>query len=181
MAGRFRADSGMSGRSDENISDVTDDPASVFVDRLQRVAVDFVLPAGLDVSGAVTLAEDMVAAGVGGSAALAVATFVRDSVLSDADQLVREMLAEHGIEVPRPRDDHEEYQILLRAFGNWNLPLRHFEGPFYGRVPAWDDQGPLDRALVAMLERRDNETNPQARAAIEQEMRDTVRRHITFW
>jgi hypothetical protein len=158
---------------------VTDNLTNAFADRLHWAAVDFILPAGLDVNVAVTLAEDMVASGVGGAATVAVAALARDSLVSDAEQPVREMLAEHGIDVPRPDDEQDEYQVLLRAFGYWNLPLHNFEGPFYVQIPAWNDQGPLDRALVALLDRRDNETTPQARAAVEQEMRDTVRSHVS--
>lgn len=153
---------------------MTDNATTTFEDRLHRVAVDFILPTGLDVNMAVALAEDMVASGVGEAATVAVAILARDTLVSEAEQPVREMLAEHGIDVPQP----DEYQVLLRAFGYWNLPLYNFEGPFYVQIPAWDDQGPLDRALVTMLDRRDNETTPQARAAVEQEMRDTVRRHV---
>jgi hypothetical protein len=127
---------------------------------------------------AVALAEDMVASGVGKAATVAVATLARDTLASEAEQPVREMLAEHGIDVPQPDDKQDEYQVLLRAFGYWNLPLYNFEGPFYVQIHAWDDPGPLDRTLVIMLDRRDNETTPQARAAVEQEMRDTVRRHV---
>jgi hypothetical protein len=158
---------------------VTDNATSAFEDRLHRVAVDFILPTGLDVNLAVTLAEDMVASGVGEAATLAVATLARDSLVSDAEQPVREMLAENGIDVPQPDDEQDEYQVLLRAFGYWDLPLYNFEGPFYVQIPAWDDQGPLDRALVIMLDRRDHETTPQVRAAVEQEMRATVRRHLS--
>lgn len=147
------------------------------MNRLQRVAVDYILPTGLAVNMAVVLAEDIVASGLGGEATLAVATLARDSLVSDADQPVREMLAEHGIDVPQPHEQ-EEYEVLLRAFGYWNLPLYNFEGPFYVQIAVWDDQGPLDRALVILLDRRDHATTPQARAALEQEMRDTVRLHV---
>ena len=157
---------------------MTDNATTAFEERLHRVAVDFILPTGLDVDMTVRLAEDMVASGVGGAATVAVATMARDSWVSDAEQPVREMLAEHGIEVPQPDGEQDGYQVLLRAFGYWGLPLHNFEGPFYVQIPAWDDQGPLDRALVTMLDRRDHETTPQARAAVEQEMRDTVRRHV---
>ena len=51
------------------------------------------------------------------------------------------MLAEYGIRVPVPTDEDDEYRLLLTAFGYWNLPLHFFEGPFYVRIPAWEDQG----------------------------------------
>ncbi|GAA4735883.1 hypothetical protein GCM10023350_19690 [Nocardioides endophyticus] len=157
---------------------MTDSAATAFKDRLHRVAVAFILPTGLRVDMAVTLAEDLVASGVGEAATIAVAALARDSLVSDAERPVREMLAEHGIDVPQTHDEQVEYQVLLRAFGYWDLPIHNFEGPFYGQIAAWDDQGSLDRALVTMLDRRDHETTPQARAAVERAMRDTVRRHV---
>ena len=157
---------------------VTDNATTAFEDRLHQVAVAFILPTGLDVNIAVTLAEDMVASGVGDTATVAVATLARDSRISDAEQPVREMLAERGIDVPQLDGEQDLYQVLLRAFGYWDLPLHNFEGRFYDQIPAWDDQGPLDRALVTMLDRRDHEDTPEARAAVEQGMRDTVRRHV---
>lgn len=151
---------------------------SAFDVRLRRTAVDFILPTGLDVGRAVALAEDMLASGVENAATVEVAMLAGDSLVSDAEGLVRDMLAELGIVVPQAAGEKDEYQILLRAFGYWDLPLSNFEGPFYAQVAAWDEQGPLDRALVIMLDRRDHETTPRARAAVEQEMRDTVRRHV---
>lgn len=157
---------------------MADNATPAFDDRIHRLAVNFILPTGLEVDIAVRLAEDMVASGVGGEATVAVAALARDSRVSDAEQPVRDMLAEHGIEVPQPEDEQDEYQVLLRAFGYWGLPLHNFEGPFYAQIPAWNDQGPLDRALVTLLHRRDQKTTPGARAAVEQEMRDTVRMHV---
>lgn len=91
---------------------------------------------------------------------------------------MREILAEHGIRVPAPTGEDDEYQLLLAAFGYWNLPLHFFEGPFYVRIPAWDDQGPLDRTLVSLLDRRDHESSADARRAVEDEMRAPVRAHL---
>ena len=71
-------------RSNDKIPAVTDNATTAFEDRLHRVAVDFILPTGLDVNMAVTLAEDMVASGAGGAATVAVATLARDSLVSDA-------------------------------------------------------------------------------------------------
>jgi hypothetical protein len=87
------------------------------------------------------------------------------------------MRAEHGTSLPVYTNE-DEHGLLLTAFGYWNLPLHSFEGPFYVRIPAWDDQGPLDRTLVTLLDRRDHETNPDARQAVEDEMRAAVRAHV---
>lgn len=146
--------------------------------RLHRVAIGFVLPDGLRVDEAVVLAEDLLASGFAGPATVAVASLERAATRSDAEQPIREMLAEHGIRVPVPVDSDAEYRLLLTAFGCWNLPLHLFEGPFYLRIPAWGDQDPLDRRLVTLLDRRDHESSPDARLSIEDEMREAVRDHI---
>jgi hypothetical protein len=91
---------------------------------------------------------------------------------------MRAMLAEQGIEVPLVVDEESEHRALLLAFGYWNLPIHFFEGPFYVRIPASDDQGPLDRALVTLLDQRDHMASPAERDAIEQEMRAVVRAYI---
>jgi hypothetical protein len=46
------------------------------------------------------------------------------------------------------------------------------------RIPAWDDQDRLDRALVTMLDKRDHLTTPAERDAVEREMRAVVREHV---
>jgi hypothetical protein len=149
-----------------------------FAARLHLVAVGFVLPAGPLVEEAVLLAEDLVASGFEGSATVTVASLERFATRSEAEQPIRDMLAEHEIRVPVPTDDHGEYRLLLTAFGYWDLPLHAFEGRFYVRIPAWDDQEPLDRALVTLLDRRNHETGPDARLSVEREMRASVRAHV---
>ena len=146
--------------------------------RLHRVAVDFILPTGLRVDYAVAVAEDLVASGHTGEATVEVAALGRDALRSDAEPLVRAMLSEHHIHVPVIQVENSEYQVLLRAFGYWDLPLYFFEGPFYERIPAWHDQSPLDRALVTMLDERDHLTTPAEREAVERQMRAVVREHV---
>ena len=99
-------------------------------------------------------------------------------MLSDAAEPVRQMLAEHGLDVSQPGGEEDRYEVLPRAFGYWDLPVDHVERAFYSRVPDWDNQGRLDRALVTLLDRRDQATTPQAKSVIEEEMRDVVRGHI---
>lgn len=147
--------------------------------RLHRVAVDFILPTGLRVDDAVALAEDLVVSGFTGEATVEAAALRRNSLGSDAEPLVRAMLSEHGIDVPVTQDEESEYRVLLLAFGYWDLPVHFFEGPFYVQIPAWDDQSPLDRALVTRLDQRDHLTTPAERDAVEQEMRAVVRDHVT--
>ena len=147
--------------------------------RLRGVAVDFILPTGLHVGGAVAVAEDLVTSGFLGEATVAVAALSRHSLISEAEPLVRTMLSEHGIDVPIAEDADSQYEVLLAAFGYWDLPINFFEGPFYLRIPAWNDQSPLDRALVTLLDQRDHLTAPADRDAIEREMRSVVRAHVT--
>ncbi|WP_028645621.1 hypothetical protein [Nocardioides sp. URHA0020] len=142
------------------------------------MAVDFILPTGLRVDEPVAVAEDLVESGFTGEATVKVAALSRDSLGNDSEPLVRAMLSEHRIDVPVTQDEDSEYRVLLRASGYWNLAIHFFEGPFYARIPAWDDQGPLDRALVTMLDQRDHLTTPDDRDAVEREMRAVVRNHV---
>ena len=93
-------------------------------------------------------------------------------------QPVREMLAEHGVDVPQPGDEQDEYQVLLRALLLETCPSTTSRNRFTFRFPRGTTKGRWTGHSVTMLDRRDNETTPQARAAVEQEMRDTVRRHV---
>jgi hypothetical protein len=113
-----------------------------------------------------------------GEATVEVAALHRAFSLRDAEPIVRAMLVEHGIEVPIADDEESEYQLLLLAFGYWDLPIHFFEGPFNVRVPAWEGQGALDRILITLLDQRDQMTTPAQRDAIEQEMRAVVRTHV---
>lgn len=157
---------------------MTDDGSTDLDARLHRVAVGFILPGGPDVETAVALAEELVASGDSRPATLALAAMSRKSWLSETEDLILGMLDEHGVDVPRHVDEQSEYQTLLRAVGYWGLPVAHLEGPFYVQVPAWDDQGPLDRALVTLFDSRDHETTPDGRSAIEEEIRVEVRRYV---
>ncbi len=146
--------------------------------RLHRVAIGLVLPAGLHVEDAVVVAEDLVAAGFDGEATVEVAALSRGSSRSDAETLVRAMLAEHGIDIPVIEDEDSAYRALLRAVGYWDLPIHVMEGCFYARVLAWDEQGPLDRELVVLLDEREHLTDPLERHAFDQEIRAVVRAHV---
>jgi hypothetical protein len=93
---------------------------------------------GLD--EAIALAEEFVASGLGGPATLDVTSLPRGSVRSDAEPRVRAMLAEFGIDVPPAEDEAARYRLLLWMFGHMGLPIELFEGPFYARLTAWDEQ-----------------------------------------
>jgi hypothetical protein len=157
---------------------MTETVSPEFAARLHLVAVRFFLPAGPSVEESVVLAEDLLVSGFIGSATAQLASLQRGAVRSDAEEPIRNMLAEHGIRVRFPTDEDDEYRLLLTAFGYWDLPLHFFEGPFYVRIPAWDDQEPLDRTLVTLLDRRDHEASQDARLSIEDKMRAVVRAHV---
>lgn len=94
----------MSGRFDDKIRFVTGSATSDFGARLHVVAIDFVVPTGGPrIDQAVALAEDLVASGFIGDATVEVAALRRDASRSDAEPLVRNMLAEHGIDLPTLR------------------------------------------------------------------------------
>jgi hypothetical protein len=153
----------------------TSTPAG-FLPRLHRVAVDFVIPGyGPRVYEAVVLAEDLVASGFTGEATLEVAVLHREALRSDAEPLVRDMLAECGVDVPVPEDEKGQYRLLLRAFGFWDLPVGDFYSPFLHQLPAWDEQDALQRTLIQLFDDLDHTTDPAHQQEIVQRMRAAVR------
>jgi hypothetical protein len=85
------------------------------------------------------------------------------------------MLADLGMPVPDITDEHSLYKLLRHGIGFWNLPIGTFEGPFYVRIPEWDEQDTADRALVQLLDMRDRVTDIAARPALEERIRATAR------
>jgi len=166
----------MSGRFDDRIRNVNGTTPTDFEDRLHRLAVDLMLPVGgprMEV--AVVLAEDLVAAGYSGQATLEVASLRRDAVRSDAEPLVQRMLAEHGIDLPVPVDEDAEFDLLLRAFGFWDLPVADLYVPFLNRLPAWEKQNDLQRTLLELFEELDHTTDTSLKPAVVDRMRQVVR------
>lgn len=143
--------------------------------RLHVLAIDFLLKHRPVVPGAVDLACDLIVAGRDGPATVEVAALFRDARIDDAEHLLRSMLLEQGVEVPLLDTAEQRFAAMRTAFGFWDLPIAEFEGPFYERLPAWDDQEQLDRRLVVMLDRRDNEVDPERRRDIEDQMRVAIR------
>jgi hypothetical protein len=144
--------------------------------RLHRVAVDFVCrTGGPRIDEAVILAEDLVAAGFAGGATVDVASLRRDAIRSDAEPLVRNMLGEYEIDLPIVEDGAARFRVLLQAFGFWDLPLVYFYSPFLHQLPSWDEQDPLERTLVRLLDDLDHETDPAKKTEVVQIMRAAVR------
>jgi len=144
--------------------------------RLYRVAVDLVGRAGGPrIDEAVVLAEDLVVAGFAGDATVDVAALRRDAVRSDAEPLVRRMLAEYEIDVPVVEDDAARLGVLLQAFGFWELPFADFYSPFLHQLPSWGEQDPLERALVRLLDDLDHATDPAQKTELVRSMRAAVR------
>jgi hypothetical protein len=123
----------------------------------------------------VVLAEDLVASGFVGDATVEVAALRRDAARSDAEPLVRNMLAECGIDLPLPEDVDAEYRLLLKAFGFWDLPIADFYSPFLHRLPSWDEQNALERTLIHLFDDLDRATDPAQKHEIVQRMRAAVR------
>ncbi len=143
---------------------------------LHAVAVEVVMPASSGLDQAITLAERFVSLGLGGSAALEVASLPRGTTRRDGETAVRAMLAEFGIETPPPAMDAEaRYGLLLWAFAFVDLPVERFEGPFYARIEDWDKQDDLERRLVLLLNEWDQCSSPADQQAVERRMRDSVR------
>jgi hypothetical protein len=170
----------MSGHLDDMIRAVNGTAPTEFGARLHRLAVELMFPVGGPrTEVAVVLAEDLVATGYAGEATLEVASLRRDAIRSDAEPLVRRMLAEHGIDLPVPVNDDAAYELLLRAFGFWDLPVADVYAPFLNRVPAWEEQDKLDRILLLLFEELDHTTNIALKPAVVERMRAAVRDALT--
>lgn len=97
------------------------------------------------------------------------------STRSDAQPAIREMLEELGLGIPDRLDADGRYELLRHGVGFWDIPIAIFEGPFYERIPAWDEQGTVDRALVQLLAQRDPITTPADRPAMDGRIRAVAR------
>jgi hypothetical protein len=147
--------------------------------RLHRVAVDLMWrTGGPRIDEAVILAEDLVVAGFAGAATVDVASLRRDAIRSDAEPLARDMLAEYEIDLPVVEDDAARFRVLLQAFGFWDLPLADFYSPFLHQLPSSNEQDPLERTLVLLLDDLDHATDPAKKAEVVQSMRAAVRRAL---
>lgn len=147
-----------------------------FTSALRSLAVRAVVgqpfAAGLD--AAIELATAMIAAGVEDEATLTVACLSKGEPRSVVEPLVLDMLAAHGIAVPSAPDETGRYALLLRAFADGWLPWQDFEGPFYARLLAWEEQSELDQTLVVMLGELDAEVTPHGRESVAEAMRCAV-------
>jgi hypothetical protein len=147
-----------------------------FGPRLHRVSVDFAIPGrGPRIDEAVVLAEDLVASGFMGDATVEVAALRRDATRSDAEPLVRNMLAQCGIDLPIPEDEDAEYRLLLEAFGFRDLPIADFYSPFLHQLASWDEQDALERTLIRLFDDLDHATDPAQKHEVVQRMRAAVR------
>ena len=166
----------MCGRFDDMIRAVDETARAEFGARLHRLAVDLMFPVGGPrIEDAVVLGEDLVAAGYPGQATLEVASLRRDAIRSDAEPLVRCMLAEHGIDLPVAVDDNAASELLLRAFAFWDLPVADLYVPFLNRVPTWDEQDELERTLFLLFEELDHSTDSALKPGVVERMRAVVR------
>lgn len=166
----------MRGGCDDVLRPVNGTVANGFVVRLHRLAVDLMfLGHGPRMEVAVVLAEDLVSAGFPGEATLEVACLRRDVTRRDAGPAVRRMLAEHGIDLPVPVDDVAAYELLLRAFGFWDLPVADLFVPFLDRLPAWEQQDDLQRTLLMLFEELEHTTEMTRKPAVVERMRAAVR------
>ena len=68
------------------------------------------------------------------------------------------------------------YELLLRAFGFWDLPVQwNLYVPFSNRVAAWEHQDELDRTLFLLFEELDHTASAALKPAGVDRMRAVVR------
>lgn len=121
----------------------------------------------------IDLACDLIVAGFDAPAVLDVAALYPDTTWRDAAQTVEDMLGYLGFAVPAHED--ARWLVILRAFGFSDLPIAEFYSPFLRRLPAWDAQSELERALMALLDDLDHATEPPGKEAVVARMREVVR------
>lgn len=144
--------------------------------RLGRVAAEVVIGSQATATAqAIDLACDLISADLASEAVVDVAALSPNETWRDAGPVVLTMLATLGMPVPDPSDTTAEWDLMLRAFGFWELPIAAFYGPFMDRLAAWDDQSPIERTLTLLLEELDRGTTPMRKAAVVEQMRAAVR------
>lgn len=147
-----------------------------FQSRLGRLAAEVAIGRWATATErAIELACDLIAAGLAPEAVVDVATLSPNETWREAGPVVLAMLATLGIPLPDPSDEAAEWELLLRAFGFWQLPVADFYGPFLHRLPAWDEQSPMERSISCLLDELDRETRPEGKAAVVERMRAAVR------
>ena len=140
------------------------------------VAAETALPElGDAVVSAIDLAVQLLLHDVDQPMVARVAALDPKATRSDAEPAIREMLEELGLGIPDRLDADGHYELLRHGVGFWDVPIAIFEGPFYERIPAWDDQGTVDRALVQLLDQRDRITTNAGRLAIDARIRAVAR------
>ncbi|MEV0291431.1 MULTISPECIES: hypothetical protein [unclassified Kribbella] len=147
-----------------------------FQSRLGRLAVEVVVGSQATATAqAIDLACDLISADLAPEAVVDVAALSPNETWRDAGPVVLTMFETLGMPVPDPSDTTAEWDFLLRAFGFWDLSIANFYGPFMDRLPAWDDQSPIERTLTLLLEELDRETTLRRKSAVVEQMRAAVR------
>jgi hypothetical protein len=146
-------------------------------ERLKAMAVSLALPGRLPwTDDAISLACDLLAANIDTPATVEVAALSYGTTWSDSEQLVRTMLAEHGLPVPGANaSDAERFDFVLRAFASYGLTLHAFLTALYRGLPEWHEQTEIQQALVLLANDLDFETTPAGKARVVSAMREAAR------
>jgi hypothetical protein len=127
------------------------------------------------VDRAIDAAVRMVVAGDHRPEVVAVAALPPKTSQADALDPVRELLVHQGVPVVAATASWEtRFELLQQAFAHGGVPVDWFESAFYSQLPAWDDQTSQQRAITRLLDDRDHESDPSARAAIANRIRDLL-------
>jgi hypothetical protein len=146
--------------------------------RLAVLAAELVLP-GLPVvpDRVIPLALDLLAADRNTPGTVEVGALSPGSTMRDAEDSIRRMLAEQGVELPESVDNEEgQYAAALWAFSNGGLSVGEFSRWFYPRLPAVGQQSKMDQELVLLLDEWERESDPVLRRAGEARIRKAAAR-----
>lgn len=146
------------------------------VEPVAQLAAEIALPeVGDVVATAIDIAVRLLTQDVDAPEIVRVAALDPRATRSDAEAPIRKMLTELGVGIPDGSNEASRYELLRYGVGFWSLPIATFEGLFYVRIPPWDQQGTLDRAIVQLLDQRDHITDPSARQPIDDRIRAAAR------
>jgi hypothetical protein len=137
--------------------------------RLAVLAAQLVLP-GLPVvpDRVIPLALDLLAVDRSTPGTVDVGALASGSTMREAEDSIRQMLAEQGINLPESVDTEEgQYAVALWAFSNGGLSVAEFSRWFYPRLPAVGQQSEMDQDVVRLLDEWERENDPVLRRAVE--------------
>lgn len=127
-----------------------------------------------DVDQAIDLACRLLAGNIDTPATIEVACLRYGTTLRDAEPALRQMLLEHGVAVPEPESEADQFWAAVAAFGADAIDVGEFWAIFYRLLPPLNEQDPAQRALHRLFNELDQATAGDQRDDVMRRLRDTA-------